>query len=102
MSGVYIVSVPRGGWAPADDTIAALSLDAVGRVPGAPREITLHRVLTHMIAETHRHAGHADIVRELIDGTVGLRPDGVHVAPYDPGHAGRVEEAAKESAARCS
>jgi hypothetical protein len=28
-----------------------------------------------MIAETHRHAGHADVVRELIDGAVGLRPD---------------------------
>src|SRR5690606_17878880 len=46
----------------------------VGHVPwwGTPR-VTLHRVLTHMIAETHRHAGHADIVRELIDGTAGMR-----------------------------
>ncbi len=26
-----------------------------------------------MIAETNRHAGHADIVRELIDGAVGPR-----------------------------
>ena len=31
-------------------------------------EVTLHQILIHMIAETHRHAGHADIVRELIDG----------------------------------
>jgi hypothetical protein len=29
--------------------------------------------LVHVIAETHRHAGHADIVRELIDGAAGLR-----------------------------
>ena len=30
----------------------------------------------HMIAETHRHAGQADIVRELIDGAVGARASG--------------------------
>ena len=30
-------------------------------------------MLVHMATETHRHAGHADIVRELIDGKVGLR-----------------------------
>ena len=33
--------------------------------------MTLHRIMAHMIAETHRHAGHADIVRELIDGAAG-------------------------------
>lgn len=30
-----------------------------------------HWALTHMIEETGRHAGHADILRELIDGTTG-------------------------------
>jgi Protein of unknown function (DUF664) len=35
----------------------------------------LHRILIHMIAETNRHTGHADIVRELIDGAAGLRAD---------------------------
>jgi hypothetical protein len=35
--------------------------------------VTLHQILVHMIAETHRHAGHADIVREAIDGAAGLR-----------------------------
>ena len=55
-----------------DATVAALPLDAVGRVPWWPperREVTLHRVLVHMIAETERHAGHADLVRELIDSS---------------------------------
>ncbi|MEU2712045.1 DinB family protein [Streptomyces sp. NPDC007205] len=97
-----IVGLYRRACAHADETITALPLDAVGRVPGAPGEMTLHRILTHMIAETQRHAGHADIVRELIDGTVGQRPDGLNVAPHDPGHAGRVERAAKEAAARWS
>ena len=60
----------------ADTTIAELDLDAIGRVPWWPdgrSEITLHQILIHVIAETHRHAGHADIVREVVDGAVGLR-----------------------------
>jgi hypothetical protein len=58
----------------ADATIAALPLDAIGRVPwwGEDGERTLHRIVVRMTAETGRHAGHADIVRELIDGAAGL------------------------------
>lgn len=66
----------RRSWAHADETIDALDLAAVGHVPWWPedrREVTLHRVLVHVIAETNRHAGHADVVRELIDGAAGLR-----------------------------
>lgn len=38
--------------------------------------VTLRWVLIHMIEETARHAGHIDILRELIDGVVGdHRPD---------------------------
>ena len=64
-------------WAHSDATIDALDARRGGQRPAwwpaERREVTLHRILIHMIAETHRHAGHADIVRELIDGTVGLR-----------------------------
>ncbi|HEY2812191.1 MAG TPA: DinB family protein [Acidimicrobiales bacterium] len=59
-----------------DATIDALALDAVGHVPWWPAdraEVTLHRILVHMVAETNRHAGHADLVRELIDGAAGTR-----------------------------
>ncbi|MGY4925118.1 DinB family protein [Streptomyces sp. 900105755] len=82
-----------------DETIAALPLDAVGRLPvDPPKEITLHRVLTHMVAETQRHAGHADIVRELIDGATGQRVNGANMAPGDAEawaeHRDRVERAA--------
>jgi hypothetical protein len=73
----YIVGWYRKAWAHADETFDALELDAIGRVPwwpGEHSEVNLHRILVHMIAETHRHAGHADIVRELIDGSAGLRP----------------------------
>jgi len=59
----------------ADVTIAELPLATAGQVPwwgGA--DVTLHHVLAHVTAETQRHAGHADIVRELIDGSAGLLP----------------------------
>jgi hypothetical protein len=74
----YIVGIYRRSWAHSDATIEALSLDADGWVVWWPEEDnrpTLHRVLAHVIAETQRHAGHADIVRELIDGAVGKHPD---------------------------
>lgn len=60
----------------ADRTIDQLELDTVGHVPWWPegsRAPTLHTLLVAVIAETNRHAGHADILRELIDGRVGMR-----------------------------
>ena len=102
-----IVDLYHRAWAHADATIDALPLDTVGVVPWWPserREPTLHRVLIHMIAETERHAGHADIVRELIDGSVGIRADHSNLPDRDAAwwriyHA-RVEQAAKDAASR--
>ncbi|RKT18682.1 uncharacterized protein DUF664 [Streptomyces sp. 1114.5] len=97
-----IVGRYRRIWAHADATIDALPLDAVGELPfdNRPRQ-TLHRVLVHLIAETHRHAGHADLVRELIDGVIGQRPDGINTAEGDADwwrtHRDRVEQAAREA-----
>ena len=82
-SRAQIVDLYHTVWVHSDATIEALDLDAVGRVPWwTDGEVSLHLILVHMIAETNRHAGHADVVRELIDGTAGLRaghsnmPDG--------------------------
>jgi hypothetical protein len=57
-----ITGLYRRVWAHSDATIEALPLDAIGHVPWWPMphsEVTLHRILVHMIAETDRHAGHA-------------------------------------------
>jgi hypothetical protein len=68
-----VVDRHRRSWDLADATITELPLDAVGSVPWwGDAAVTLHRVLVHVTAETQRHAGHADIVRELIDGSAGL------------------------------
>ncbi|PPI10537.1 hypothetical protein C5D04_14130 [Rathayibacter sp. AY1D2] len=77
-----VVALYRRVWAHSDATVAALPLDAAGQVPWwTNRDVTLHRILVHITAETHRHAGHADIVRELIDGRVGLRTPGDNLPP---------------------
>ena len=81
ISGLY-----RRVWTHSDQTIADLPLDAIGHVPwwaAGRNEVTLHRILVHMVTETDRHAGQADIVRETIDGTVGHRPDNDNMAPGD-------------------
>jgi hypothetical protein len=99
-----IIALYRRAWAHSDRTIDSLPLDAVGHVPWWPEErraVTLHGVLVHMIAETHRHAGHADIVRELIDGVVGLRAGNDNMAPGDAAwwesYRSRLEQAAREA-----
>jgi uncharacterized damage-inducible protein DinB len=69
-----ILALARRAAAHTDATIAALDLDTPGRVPWWPRErqqVTLHVILVHMIAELSRHAGHADILAELLGGSTG-------------------------------
>jgi hypothetical protein len=56
--------------AAADRVIAEHDLDFVGKSYGG-EPVSLRWVLVHMIEETARHAGHVDIVRELIDGMTG-------------------------------
>jgi hypothetical protein len=101
-----IVGLYRRAWAHADATIEALPVDALGRVPWWPEErneVTLHQVLVHMVAETNRHAGHADIVRELIDGAAGVREENDNLWVGEggwPAHRDRVERAAREAGGR--
>ena len=101
-----IVGLYRRAWTHADETIDSLALDATGHVPwwGEHGTVTLHRLLVHMIAETNRHAGHADIVRELIDGAAGLRADNSNLAPGDQAwwssYRAKLERVAQEAAGR--
>jgi hypothetical protein len=99
-----IIGLYHRTWAHSDATIEALPLDAIGHVPHWPAdrsEVTLHRILVHVVSETHRHAGHADLVRELIDGSVGLRKDNDNMPPGDvewwEQFRDRLERAAREA-----
>ena len=84
----------------ADATITELPIDAVGRVPWwGDSPVTLIGVLVHVTAETQRHAGHADIVRELIDGSAGLLDGFDNLRIADPAGRRDVHERV-EAAAR--
>jgi uncharacterized damage-inducible protein DinB len=88
----------------ADATIAALPLDAPGLVPWWPPErqqVTLQQIMVHVSVEVARHAGQADIIRELIDGAAG--DDGSlldQTAEEWAAYRARLEENATEAARR--
>jgi uncharacterized damage-inducible protein DinB len=102
-----IAGMYRRAWAHADQTIEALDLDAAGHVlwwPAGRQEVTLHLILVHVVAETNRHAGQADIVRELIDGAAGLQPDADNLRTRDPqwwqNYRDQLERVAQEASRR--
>jgi hypothetical protein len=95
-SSEYITGLYRRACAHADGVIAALDLDAPGLVPHWPehrRQTTLGFMLIRMVSETAQHAGHADIVRELIDGKGGQDQDGFDESTWR-GYIAQVQAAA--------
>ncbi|MET7342364.1 DinB family protein [Streptomyces sp. NPDC058369] len=97
-----ITSRYRRVWAHSDATIAALALDAPGRVEwwGRP-EVRLFDILVHMHGETARHAGHADILREQLDHATGRSAavaEKQEDAAFWEAHRAKVERAAKAAA----
>jgi hypothetical protein len=98
-----IIGLYHRAWAHSDATIGELPLDAIGHVPWWPENrntVTLHHIMVRMVAETSRHAGHADIVRELIDGAAGWQEGKDNLPPADKAwwdsYRGRLELAARQ------
>lgn len=97
-----IVDRYRQAWDHADATIAAIDIDAPGHVPWWPRpDVMLFNVLVHMLTETSRHAGHADILREQLGGGAGTSRAGRDDA-FWARHRDAVDAAARTAAARQS
>ncbi|MCY0931671.1 DinB family protein [Streptomyces sp. H27-H1] len=99
-----VVALYRRAWAYSDATLDALALDTVGKVPWWPAgrdEVTLHHAVVRVIADTHRHAGHADILRELLDGAVGMEEGNTSQPSDDKGWWGayrdRLEQTARQA-----
>ncbi|WP_327351869.1 DinB family protein [Streptomyces sp. NBC_01304] len=94
----------RRTWEHSDATINELPPDAPGHVPWWPEpypNTNLLAVMAHVLVESVRHAGHADILREGLDGRTGLRAE--HEKPIDEearaAHCAKIERAARSAAA---
>ncbi|GGX28737.1 hypothetical protein GCM10010297_57790 [Streptomyces malachitofuscus] len=106
-SRAFVVDLYRRAWAHADATLDALPLDTPGRVPWWPEdrnELTLHHAVVRVVADTQRHAGHADILRELLDGGAGEGRDASSLPSTDPAwweaYRDRLERVAREAGRR--
>ncbi|MFJ6280498.1 DinB family protein [Arthrobacter subterraneus] len=75
----------------ADTTIESLPIDAIGHVSWWHSDVTLFAVLVHMLTETSQHLGHADIIRETLDGVAGEDVEWTT-------HRARIETAARKAA----
>ncbi|HLV04452.1 MAG TPA: DinB family protein [Actinomycetaceae bacterium] len=100
-SAADVIGLYRLATEHADATIEALDLGSAGNVPWwRAGDVTLHQILVHVIAETAQHAGHMDIVRDLVDGSVGLRQGATNIPGRDEewwrGYVARLRQVAEE------
>lgn len=98
-----VVDLYRRVTAHADAVIKELDLDDTGTVPWwdeSGTAVSLQWLLVHMVAETNRHAGHLDIVRELVDGAAGMRPAATNLPSGDPEYWARHRQRLQETADR--
>ena len=96
-------------WEHAKATIEALPLDAEGHVPWwgeAGNPVTLVQIVVHMTTEIYRHLGQMDILRESIDGAVGMREGAENMPPEEEAswadYCAKLERVASETARRAS
>ncbi len=77
-----IIDLYRRAWAFTDETIEALPLDAPGTVPHWPEPknaVTLQQAIVHVLVDLTRHLGQADIIREGIDGQIGMKKGNTNI-----------------------
>ncbi|WP_204004944.1 DinB family protein [Micromonospora lutea] len=98
-----IIAFYRRTWQHSDATINELPLDAPGHVPWWPEpyaDTNLFAIMVHVLGESIRHAGHADILREGLDGRTGLRAE--HEQQIDEearaAYRAKIEQAARSAA----
>jgi uncharacterized damage-inducible protein DinB len=93
----WLVDLYRRSSAHGDESIRTLGLDAPATVPWWPEErrsTTLGYLVVHLLAETAHHAGHADIVRETIDGRGGSDHDEIGGEEHWSAYVARIQAAA--------
>ena len=96
-SSAELSELYRAAWRHSDESIRELGLAAPAYVewwPEERRDTTLGALLTRVMTETAQHAGHADILRELIDGRAGNDHDDIGDAAWWSNYLGSIQEAA--------
>lgn len=96
-SSAELIELYRAAWRHSDESIRELGLAAPAYVewwPEERRDTTLGALLTRVMTETAQHAGHADILRELIDGRAGNDHDDIGDAAWWSNYLGSIQEAA--------
>jgi hypothetical protein len=93
----YLVGLYKRAWQHSDESIERLPLDAPASVPWWPeerRETTFGSLLVRTLQDTAQHAGHADVVRETIDGRAGRDHDGFGDERWWTNYVKQVQDAA--------
>jgi Protein of unknown function (DUF664) len=96
-----IVGLYRRVWEHTDATINTLAIDALGYVPWWREEVKLFNIMVHILSDTTRHAGHADILRERLDGAIGMNARAASSID-DDGARWKARRATIEQAARAA
>jgi uncharacterized damage-inducible protein DinB len=94
-----LVALYKTAWQHSDESVAELGLDAPASVawwPEERRSTTLGSLLVRVTAETAQHAGHADIIRETIDGRAGKDHDDIGDADWWARYVERVQREADQ------
>lgn len=98
----HVLGLGRHTVARLGEVAAELALDSPGRVPWWPpgrTEVTFGEILVHVLAETARHAGQVDILRETLDGQIGATADDPNIPDFDDAawaaYRARLEEIAE-------
>jgi Protein of unknown function (DUF664) len=92
-----IVSLYRTAWRHTDESFDQLGWAAPAEVswwPEERRRTTLGSLLVRLVAETAQHAGHMDIIREMIDGRGGRSSGDIGDSAWWDRHLARVQQAA--------
>lgn len=98
-----IIGFYRRTWEHSDATINELPLDAPGHVSWWPEpyaDTNLFAIMVHVLGESIRHAGHADILREGLDGRTGLRAEQEQQIDEEAraAHCAKIEQVARSAA----
>jgi hypothetical protein len=93
----HLLALYRTAWHHSDESLATLALDAPAEVPWwaeGRRTTTFGHLVVRVVAETAQHAGHCDIVRELVDGRGGRDATDVGDAEWWSAYVARIQAAA--------